>query len=145
MVQVSTLRRRSWAGAAWLTVIVAAMLVALASGNAIAMVAALFAALLSGGLLLGQVTIPVAALPVAGPAAEVARAQRSVLMQDGMPRQALIVHPEAADAYQAVLTIDGYTLVNAEGRAILALSRAASASVNEPVVVTILDAEIIGR
>jgi hypothetical protein len=39
-----------------------------------------------------------------------------------------------------VLTVDGYALVNAEGRIVYALSREASAQASEPVVVTIVDA-----
>jgi predicted secreted Zn-dependent protease len=59
-------------------------------------------------------------------------------------RQALVVPAAAVDGYQAVLTVDGYALVNAEGRAIYALNRQPQIqpSESEPVVVTILDAEM---
>jgi hypothetical protein len=40
-----------------------------------------------------------------------------------------------------VLTIDGYALINAEGRVVYALNRELHANTDEPVRVTILDVE----
>ncbi len=48
----------------------------------------------------------------------------------------------AVDGYQTVLTIDGYALINAEGRVVYALSREAHAETSEPVVVTIFDQQV---
>ena len=146
MVQIATLRRRSWAEAAWLIVIVAAVLIALALGSTIVLLVALIVALPSGWLLLrGQVPALVASQPVAANVDGAARTQRSVVLDDGTERQALIVPAAAVDGYQTVLTIDGYALVNAEGRAVYALNRQTQASESEPVVVTILDAEVAAR
>ena len=85
--------------------------------------------------------------PVAANVDGAARTQRSVVLDDGTERQALIVPAAAVDGYQTVLTIDGYALVNAEGRAVYALNRQShtQASESEPVVVTILDAEVAAR
>ena len=142
MVQVSTLRR-SRAEAALLIVIVAAALVALAFGNTIVLLATLTAALLSGWLLLrGQTSVLAASPPPSVYADAAARAQRSVLLADGIARQALVVPAAAVDGYQTVLTINGYALVNAEGRVVYKLSRESLAQANEPVVVTIMDAEV---
>jgi hypothetical protein len=63
------------------------------------------------------------------------------MLADGAVRQALVVPAAAVDGYQAVLTVDGYALVNTEGQIVYALSREASAPASEPVMVTILDAE----
>ena len=142
MVQIAPLRRRTLADAAWLIVIVAAVLVALVLGNTIALLAALAVALLSSWLLLrGQVPARAVSPPVSAPAAGVARAQRSVLMEDGTTRQALVVPADAVNGYQTVLTINGYALVNAEGRVVYPLSRELYAQAGDPVVVTIMDAE----
>jgi len=124
VVQIATLRRRSGADAAWLTLIISAVLIALALGNTIVLVAALIAALLSGWLLLQrQAPTPVTSPPLSAPAAGVARVQRSVVMADGTARQALVVPADAINGYQTVLTINGYALVNAEGRVVYTLSR----------------------
>ena len=88
------------------------------------LVAALIAAPLSGWLLLHrQAPTPVASPPLSAPAAGVARVQRSVVMGDGTARQALVVPADAVNGYQTVLTINGYALVNAEGRVVYTLSR----------------------
>jgi hypothetical protein len=146
MVQAATLRRRSLADAAWLLVIIATLLVALAVGNTIALLAALTAALLSGWLLLrghapSLVSSPQVSVHIDGSA----RAQRSVVLADGTARQALVVPANAIEGYQTVLTINGYALVNAEGRVVYALSRESHAPASEPVVVTIMDAEMAAR
>jgi len=108
VVQIATLRRRSGADAAWLTLIISAVLIALALGNTIMLVAALIAAPLSGWLLLHrQAPTPVASPPLSAPAAGVARVQRSVVMGDGTARQALVVPADAVNGYQTVLTING--------------------------------------
>jgi len=66
VVQIATLRRRPWADAAWLIIIIAAVFVALALGNTILLMAALIVAMLGGWLLLrGQQPALVAAQPVA--------------------------------------------------------------------------------
>ena len=146
MVQIATLRRRSGADAAWLTLIISAVLIALALGNTIMLVAALIAALLSGWLLLRrQAPTPVASPPLSAPAAGVARVQRSVVMADGTARQALVVPADAINGYQTVLTINGYALVNAEGRVVYTLSRESYPHAGEPVVVTVVDAEGAAR
>jgi len=143
MVQIATLRRRSWADAAWLIIIVAVVLVALVLGNIIVLLAALTAALLSGWLLLrGQASRLAFSPPNEVRATGVARAQRSVVLADGTARQALVVSADVIDGYQTVLTINGYALVNAEGRVVYALSRQPHAPTSEPVVVTVVDAEI---
>ena len=138
MVQIATLWRRSWAGMAWLLVISVGLVVALALGNTIVLLAALTAALLSGWLLLrGQ------ALAASPPASTyrigVPRAQRGVWIADGRLRQAQVLPVAAVDGYQTVLTIDGYMLVNAAGRVVYTLSHESHAETNEPVMVTIFD------
>jgi hypothetical protein len=146
MIQVATLSR-SWASVAWL-LIAAALLGALVFGNTLVLFAIFAAAIVAGVVLLrGQAAVPASsqtqAAQVAGAAytAGKTRAQRSVMLADGAARQALVVPAAAVDGYQAVLTVDGYALVNAEGRVVYALSREASDQASEPVVVTIVDAE----
>jgi hypothetical protein len=148
MIQVATLSR-SWVGVAWL-LIAAGLLGGLAFGNTLVLFAMLAAAVVVGLVLLGgQAAVPAssrsAVAPVAGAASigGAPRAQRSVMLADGAARQALLVPAAAIDGYQAVLTVDGYALVNAEGRIVYALSREAPASASEPVMVTILDAESV--
>jgi hypothetical protein len=143
MVQVTVLRRRSWAGMAWLLMVTAGVLVALAFGNTIVLFATLAVATVAGLLLLrGRAPALASAQPAVVNAAGVARVQRGVVAADGMARQALVVPATAVDGYQAVLTIDGYMLVNVEGRVVYALNREIHAQASEPVVVTILDAEV---
>jgi hypothetical protein len=146
MIQVATLSR-SWASVAWL-LIAAALLGALVFGNILVLFAIFAAAAVVGvALLRGQAAVPAssqtqaAQMTGAANTAGKTRAQRSVMLADGAARQALVVPAAAVDGYQAVLTVDGYALVNAEGRVVYALSRVAPAQASEPVVVTIVDAE----
>ena len=144
MVQNTILRRRSWAGMAWL-VVIAGLLAALALGNTLVMLSTFAVAAVVGWLLLCGLAIAPASSPVvAVGAARAPRAQRTITAADGVARQALVVPAAAVDGYQAVLTIDGYALVNAEGRAVYALNRYShtGASESDPVVVTIFDAEV---
>ena len=143
MVQVSTLRRRSWVSMAWLLVFIAGLLVALTLGNTLALLSALaIAALVVVLLLRRQAPAAAASAPVAADAARSPRAQRSVSAADGTVRQALVVPAAAVDGYQTVLTIDGYALVNAEGRVVYGLNRQPADYVSEPVVVTVLDIDL---
>src|SRR5688572_20588911 len=146
MIQVATLGR-SWASVAWL-LIAAGLLGALVFGNTLVLLAIFAAALVAGLVLLrGQATVPASsqtqAAQVAGAVytAGKPRAQRSVMLVDGAVRQALVVPAAAVDGYQSVLTVDGYALVNADGRIVYALSRVAPVQASQPVVVTIVDAE----
>jgi len=140
MVQIATLRRRSWASLTWLLVIGAGLLAALALGNTIVLLSALATALFSGWLLLrGQSPALTFVSPVSADAVGVPRVQRGVWTADGTQRQAQILPVTAVDGYQAVLTIDGYVLINAEGRVVYALNRELQAQTSEPVVVTIFD------
>lgn len=128
---------------AWLLGVSVGLLVVLALGNTIVLLAALTAALLSGGLLLrGQAPARASSQPASMDAAGSPRAQRGVWMADGTLRQAQVLSVEAVDGYQTVLTIDGYVLVNAKGRVVYALNRESHAQMSEPVVVTIFDAEV---
>jgi hypothetical protein len=146
VVQIATLRRRSWADAAWLIVITAAVLIALALGNIIVLLAALAAALLSSWLFLrGQALAHASAPPVSVHVDGAARVQRSVVLADGTARQALVVPADAINGYQTVLTINGYALVNAESRVVYMLNRASHAQASEPVVVSVMDAEVAAR
>ena len=146
MVQIATLRRRSWAGMAWLLVVSVGLLVALALGNPIVLLSTLAMAALAGLLLLrGQAPARASSQPVSAEAAGAPRAQRSVWAADGTARQAQLVPAAAIDGYQTVLTIDGYALVNAEGRVVFALNRESHAQTSEPLVVTIFDAEVAAR
>ena len=142
MVQIAILRRRSWAGMVWLLVVSGGLLVALALGSTIVLLAALTAALLSGWLLLrGQAPARASSQPASTDAAGPPRAQRHVWTADGTLRQAQVLSVAAVDGYQTVLTIDGYALVNAEGWVVYALNRESHVQTSEPVVVTIFDAE----
>jgi hypothetical protein len=141
VVQIATLRR-SWAGIIWLVVVSTGLLAALALGNTIVLLGALMAALLSGWLLHEQVPTLVSSSPVSTDAASVPRAQRDVWTADGTLRQAQVLPVTSVDGYQTVLTIDGYMLVNAEGRVVHALSNKAYAQTSEPVVVMIFDDEV---
>jgi hypothetical protein len=141
MVQIATLRRRSWAGMAWLLVVGVGLLVALALGNTIVLLAALTAALLSGWLLRGQAPAWASSQSASTDAAGPPRAQRDVWTATGTLRQAQVLSVAAVDGYQTVLTIDGYALVNAEGWVVYALNRESHIQTSEPVVVTIFDAE----
>ena len=139
MVQVALVRRRSWGAIIWMVAIAAGVLIALALGNTLILLATLAAGL--AGVLALRGLAP--ASPIAQSASPGAigspRAQRAVQAADGASRQALLVPAEAVEGYQTVLTIDGYALIDAEGRVVYALSRAAPADANEPVVVTVLD------
>jgi hypothetical protein len=140
MVQINTMRRRSWVGPTWLLVIGAGLLAALALGNTIVLLSTLTTALLSGWLLLRRQSLVLTSVsPVSADAAGVPRAQRGVWTANGTQRQAQILPVAAVDGYQAVLTIDGYALINAEGRVVYALNRQSQAHTSEPVVVTIFD------
>ena len=142
MVQAATLRRRSWVGMAWLLVVSVGLVVALALGNTILLLGMLIAALLSGWLLLGgQAPALVSSPPTSTDTSGVSRVQRDVWAADGMLRQAQVLPVAAVDGYQTVLTIDGYALVNAEGRVVYALSRESHAETSEPVVVSVIDVE----
>lgn len=139
MVQTLTLRRRSWAGLVWLLIGSVAVVAALVLGNIVVLLAALAVAGLSGWLLLRQAPALVASQQIATDVSVETRMQCDVWLADGTPRQALVVPAAAVNGYQTVLTIDGYALVNAEGRVVYALSREAQAQTDEPVVVTIFD------
>src|SRR5690348_18318543 len=52
---------------------------------------------------------------------------------------------DLTEGYQAVLTLDGYALINDQGRVVYALSREPLNQADEPVVVTIVDAEVSAR
>jgi hypothetical protein len=141
VVQIATLRR-SWAGMIWLVIASIGLLAALALGNTIVLLGALMAALLSGWLLHEQVPARVSPSSVSTDAASVSRAQRDVWTADGTPRQAQVLPVTSVDGYQTVLTIDGYVLVNAEGRVVYALGTETYAQTSEPVVVMIFDDEV---
>ena len=142
MVQSAPLRRRSWAGMVWLLVVSVGLVVALALGNTLVLLGALVAVVFSGLLLRGQAPARVAPPSTsADTTSGVPRVQRDVWAADGTLRQAQVLPVAAIDGYQTVLTIDGYALVNAEGRVVYALSREAHADTREPVVVTVIDAE----
>jgi len=146
MVQIATLRRRSSAGMAWLLVASAGVLVALALGNTIVLLSTLAIAVLVGLLLLrGQAPALAPAQTAAASGAGAPRAQFIVQTADGTARQAQVVPAAAMNGYQTVLTIDGYALVNAEGRVVYALNRESHTQTSEPVVVTILDTEAAAR
>jgi hypothetical protein len=151
MVQTPTLRRRSWAGMAWLLAFIASLLVALVLGNTFVLLFTLVVAALVVVLMLGGQAATVVASPAISVDPTTApRAQRDILAADGTARQALVVPAAAVDGYQAVLTIDGYALVNAEGRVVYALNRQSHEQVgDQPVVVTILgddlEAEVAAR
>jgi len=140
VVQVSLPQRRSWAATAWLMLSAAGVLIALALGYTLVLLATLVAAAIAGVLLL-SVGAPgrAAAQPAPATIGQAPRARLDVWAADGTARQALIVPAQAVDGYQTVLTIDGYALVNAEGRVVYALNREARADSSEPVVVTVLD------
>jgi hypothetical protein len=101
------------------------------------------AALVGLLLLRGQAPALASSRPLSVDAAP--RVQREVWAADGTARQAQVVPAAAINGYQTVLTIDGYALVNAEGRVVYALNRAPHGQMSDPVVVTILDAEVAAR
>jgi hypothetical protein len=143
MVQAATLRRRSWAGMVWLLVVSIGLVIALALGNTLLLVGALAAALLSGWLLLRrQAPAQVSSPPPAIGTGSVPRTLRGVWSADGTLLQAQVLPVEAVEGYQTVLTINGYALVNAEGRIVYPLSRGSHADASEPVVVTIFDEQV---
>jgi hypothetical protein len=128
---------------AWLLAVSVGLVLALALGTTIVLLAALSAALLSGWLLLRwQAPALASSAPASTDTGGVPRAQRGVWMADGTLRQAQVLPVAAVDGYQTVLTIDGYALVNAEGRVVYALSRKSQAETSEPVIVTIFDDEV---
>jgi hypothetical protein len=139
MVQTVALRRRSWAGLAWMLIGGLAVVAALGLGNIVVLLAALAAALLSSWLVFRQAPALAALRPDATDGTVEPRVQCDVWLADGTPRQALVVPAAAVNGYQTVLTIDGYALVNTEGRVVYAFSREAQAQTDEPVVVTIFD------
>jgi hypothetical protein len=120
------------------------VLIALALGYTLVLWVMLAATALAATLFLREVTPdPQAAQPAPAGAGQLARAQRGIWAADGTARQALIVPAEAAEGYQAVLTIDGYALINAEGRVVYPLNREAQAASSEPFVVTVVDEEAL--
>jgi len=138
MMHMLTVRRRSWAGMAWLLAVGAGVLVALALGNTMILLSTLAIAALVGLLLVhNPAPARVSSQPARARVAEAPRIQRVVLAADGTPRQAQVLPVAGIDGYQTVLTIDGYALVDAEGRVVCALNRASGAQASEPVVVTI--------
>jgi hypothetical protein len=138
MMHMLTVRRRSWAGMAWLLAVGAGVLVALALGNTMALLSTLAIAALVGLLLLhGLAPARVSSQPARARVAVAPREQRVVWAADGTARQAQVVPVAGIDGYQTVLTVDGYALVDAEGRVVCALNRASHAQASEPVVVTI--------
>ena len=137
MVQAQTLRRRSWPGMAWLIVMAAGVLIALALGNMLALLATIAVGAL-GGLLVLRAAWPAPARSPSAAPASAPRAQRAIQAADGTPRQALIVPAESVDGYQTVLTIDGYALIDAEGKVVYMLGRAAHTHASEPVTVTVV-------
>jgi hypothetical protein len=142
VVQVSLPRRRSWAGIAWLLASAAGVLIALALGYTLVLWVMLAATALAARLFLREVAPDSqAAQPAPTGASQAAHAQRGVWTADGIARQALIVPAETVEGYQTVLTLDGYALVNAEGRVVYALNREAQAASSEPIVVTVVDEE----
>jgi hypothetical protein len=144
VVQISLPRRRAWAGTAWLIASTASVLLALALGYTLLLWAIVAVAAIGGLLLLRSGTHSRAADQQApSGAGQVPNVQREVWKADGTIQQALIVPAQAAEGYQTVLTIDGYALVNADGRVVYALNRKARAASAEPVVVTVLDEEAI--
>jgi hypothetical protein len=139
VVQAASVRRRSWGAIVWIIAIAAGVLIALALGNTVMLWVMLLAGLAGVLAFRGlELASPVTRSASSG-AAGSPRAQRAVLAADGAIRQALIVPAEAADGYQTVLTIDGYALIDANGRVVYALSRAARVGASDPVVVTVLD------
>ena len=138
MMHMLTVRRRSWAGMAWLLAVGAGVLVALALGNTMVLLSTLAIAALVGLLLIqGLAPARVSSQPTRARVAEGPRVQRVVWAADGTARQAQVLPVAGIDGYQTVLTIDGYALVDAEGRVVCALNRASGAQASEPVVVTI--------
>src|SRR5690242_8717297 len=111
---------------AWLLVVsigLMGLVVALALGSTILLLGTLAAALLSGWLLQRrQASALVTSPPTSTETSGVPRVQRAVWAADGTLRQAQVLPVAAVDGYQTVLTIDGYALVNAEGRVLYALS-----------------------
>jgi hypothetical protein len=119
---------------AWLIVMTAGVLIALALGNTIALLATIAVGALGGLLVLRAAAQTLARSPSA---ARMPYAQRPVLAADGTPRQALVVPAESVDGYQTVLTIDGYALIDAEGNVVYMLGSARHTQASEPVTVTI--------
>jgi hypothetical protein len=127
---------------AWLLASAAGVLIALALGYTLVLWAMLAATVFAATLFLRELTPDSqAAQPALSSTGHVARAQRDVWAPDGTARQALIVPAQSAEGYQTVLTIDGYALVNAEGRVVYALNREGRPVSSEPVIVTVVDEE----
>ena len=137
MVHAHTQSRRSWAGMAWLIVMAAAVLIVLALGNTIALLVTIVVGML-GGLLILRATAWMPARSRSAAAASAPRAQGAVLSADGTVRQALLVPAESVDGYQTVLTVDGYALIDAEGKIVYMLGGAHHTQASEPVTVIIV-------
>lgn len=129
---------------AWLLVIIVGLLAALALGNTFVLLSTLaMAALVVVMLLRRQASVLAASPAISVDPTTAPRAQRGVLAADGTERQALVVPAAAAEGYQTVLTIDGYVLVNAEGRVVYTLNRQShDRASHEPVVVTIMGDDV---
>jgi hypothetical protein len=121
----------------------AGVLFALALGYTLILLATLAAAAIAGILLLrGGALASAATQPAQATLGQAPRERRGVWTAEGTPRTALLVPAEAVDGYQTVLTVDGYALVNAEGRIVYALNCEVRAASSDPVVVTVVDAEM---
>jgi hypothetical protein len=121
MVQVRTLRRRSWAGMVWLSVVALAILIAAINGY-IGLLLIASATALATIIVLGAGTRPAKRMISAQIAWEPV-AQRSISTAEGATRSALVTGIEQTDGYQMVLTIDGYRLIDANGQVVYTLKQ----------------------
>lgn len=117
MVQSQSAQRRSWAIVGGLGAVLLGIFVTLVTGH----IAVLLGALVIAGITLALLAQPYAATgtptarPVMTAALEPAR-QRVVTTADGTDVVAIALDVPRDEGYTTVLTRDGYTLVNREGR-----------------------------
>ena len=125
MINAQTLARRSWVGAGW--AIATTLAVVVAVFNAYAGLALLLLAAVGGAALARSSGIPSLEAarqePGAARRAWTSSPRRTIYAADGAEQVAFVVPAQSADGYQAVLTAEGYMLVNDDGEIVYTLTR----------------------
>ena len=122
MLHSQTLPRRSWAGIGWLATIFLSLLVGLANIYVGMFLVALAMLGITAMLLMSPRAVSAARTRTA-PASFVrpSGAQWIIYTAEGDPRAAIVVPVDGVEGYTAVLTTEGYKLVNDAGQIVYAL------------------------
>lgn len=124
MIHTQTLRRRSWAGLAWLSAVALSALIAAIIGSTAALLVAgsIVLAGIAGMIMLGVGT----ANRAPSGSARIVWApvpQRSITTAEGTSQSALVVPIERNDGFEMVLTVEGYKLIDEVGQVVYTIKR----------------------